>query len=56
MIVTRSIYGLVGSATPGAAQGYIAEAGKRSMGFLVQGIAVLVLFLGGLAWAVMSLL
>jgi MFS family permease len=25
MIVTRSIYGLVGSATPGAAQGYIAD-------------------------------
>ncbi|MBP6012082.1 MAG: MAPEG family protein [Alphaproteobacteria bacterium] len=38
------------------AQGYIAEAGKRSMGFMVQGVAVLLLFGGGLVGAVMSLL
>ena len=38
------------------AQGYIAAAGKRSTGFLVQGIAVLLLFGGGLLGALMSFL
>ena len=38
------------------AQGYIAAAEKRSMGFLVQAVAVLLLFGGGLVGAVMSLL
>ena len=37
------------------AQGYIAAAEKRSMGFLVQGIAVIVLFGGGLLGALLSL-
>ena len=36
-------------------QGYLAAADKRSMGFLVQGIAVAVLFLGALVGVVMSL-
>lgn len=37
------------------AQGYAKAADQRSMGFLVQGIAVLLLFLGALVGAVMSL-
>lgn len=37
------------------ARGYIAAADKRSMGFLVQAVAVLLLFGGGLLGAVMSL-
>ena len=36
-------------------QGYLAAADKRSMGFLVQGIAVAALFLGALVGVVMSL-
>jgi len=36
-------------------QGYIAAADKRSMGFLVQGIAVILLFAGALLGAIMSL-
>ncbi|MBI1212241.1 MAG: MAPEG family protein [Alphaproteobacteria bacterium] len=36
-------------------QGYIEAAEKRSMGFLVQSIAVAVLFIGALIGAVMSL-
>jgi glutathione S-transferase len=36
-------------------QGYLAAADKRSMGFLVQGVAVIVLFLGSLIGVVMSL-
>ena len=35
--------------------GYIVAAEQRSMGFLVQGVTVLVLFLGGLVGAIMSL-
>ncbi len=37
-------------------EGYIAEAGKRSMGFLVQAIATLVLLLGAIVGAVMALM
>ena len=37
-------------------QGYIADAEKRSMGFLVQGIAVAVLFVGSLVGVIMSLI
>ena len=37
-------------------QGYIAAADKRSMGFLVQGIAVILLFGGALVGAVMNLI
>ena len=36
-------------------EGYIAEAGKRSMGFMVQGIATLVLLIACIAGAVMAL-
>ena len=36
-------------------QGYIQEAGKRSLGFMVQGAATLVLVFGGLVGAVWSL-
>ena len=36
-------------------QGYMAAAEKRSMGFLVQGIAVIVLFAGALIGAIMNL-
>jgi glutathione S-transferase len=38
------------------AQGYAKAADQRSMGFMVQGLAVLILFGGGLVGAVMSLL
>lgn len=38
------------------AQGYAKAAEQRSMGFMVQGIAVLILFGGGLIGAIMSLL
>jgi glutathione S-transferase len=38
------------------AQGYAKAAEQRSMGFTVQGVAVLVLFGGGLIGAIMSLL
>lgn len=38
------------------AHGYMIEAGQRSMGFLIQGIAVLILFVGGLVGAVGALL
>jgi glutathione S-transferase len=44
-IVGRALY----------AHGYVAAADQRSTGFLIQGIAVIVLFVGGLAGAVMSL-
>ena len=37
-------------------QGYIAAANKRSMGFLVQSIAVAILFVGALIGAVMALI
>ena len=37
-------------------QGYMAAADKRSMGFLVQGIAVAVLFVGSLVGVIMSLI
>ncbi len=37
-------------------QGYIAAANQRSMGFLIQSIAVLLLFLGGLVGVIMSLI
>jgi glutathione S-transferase len=37
------------------AHGYIIEAGQRSMGFMIQAIAVLILFAGGLIGAVMAL-
>ncbi len=37
------------------AHGYAAAANQRSMGFTIQGIAVLLLFLGGLVGAIMSL-
>jgi glutathione S-transferase len=37
-------------------QGYIKAANQRSMGFLVQAIAVLVLLLGAAAGAIMSLI
>ena len=37
-------------------QGYIAAAEKRSMGFLVQGTAVLVLFAGAVVGAIMSMI
>ncbi len=36
-------------------QGYIAAADKRSMGFLVQGIAVALLFVGSLVGVIMSM-
>ena len=36
-------------------EGYIAEAGKRSMGFMVQGISTLILLLAGIAGAIMAL-
>ncbi len=36
-------------------EGYIAEAGKRSMGFMVQAIATLVLLLGAIVGAIMAL-
>lgn len=36
-------------------QGYIAEAGKRSMGFMVQALAVLALMIAGVVGAIMSL-
>ena len=36
-------------------EGYIAEAGKRSTGFMVQGIATLVLLIACIAGAVMAL-
>jgi len=36
-------------------QGYIAAADKRSMGFLVQGIAVIILFAGALVGAIINL-
>lgn len=38
------------------AQGYAKAADQRSMGFMVQGLAVLVLFGGGLIGAIMALL
>jgi uncharacterized MAPEG superfamily protein len=37
-------------------EGYIAEAGKRTMGFLVQALATLVLLLASVAGAVMALI
>jgi glutathione S-transferase len=37
-------------------EGYIAEAGKRSMGFLVQALATLALLLASIAGAVMALI
>jgi glutathione S-transferase len=37
------------------AHGYTAAANQRSMGFTIQGIAVLLLFVGGLVGAIMSL-
>ncbi len=37
-------------------EGYIAEAGKRSMGFMVQGIATLILLIASIAGAVMALI
>lgn len=37
-------------------EGYIAEAGKRSMGFMVQGLATLALLIASVAGAVMSLI
>jgi glutathione S-transferase len=37
-------------------QGYIAAADKRSMGFSVQGVAVIVLFAGALVGAVMQII
>jgi glutathione S-transferase len=37
-------------------EGYIAEAGKRSMGFMVQALATLALLLASIAGAVMALL
>jgi glutathione S-transferase len=37
-------------------QGYLAAADKRSTGFLVQGIAVAVLFVGSLVGIIMSLI
>lgn len=37
------------------AHGYAAAANQRSTGFAIQGIAVLLLFLGGLVGAIMSL-
>ena len=36
-------------------QGYLAAADQRSTGFLIQGVAVIVLFLGSLIGVVMSL-
>ncbi|MEQ1864612.1 MAG: MAPEG family protein [Micropepsaceae bacterium] len=44
-IVGRALY----------AHGYAAAADQRSTGFMIQGIAVIVLFVGGLVGAVMSL-
>lgn len=44
-IVGRALY----------AHGYAAAADQRSTGFMIQGIAVIVLFVGGLIGAVMSL-
>jgi glutathione S-transferase len=38
------------------AHGYAIEAGQRSTGFLIQGVAVLILFGGGLIGAVMALM
>ena len=37
-------------------QGYMAAAEKRSMGFAVQGVAVIVLFVGSLIGVIMSLM
>lgn len=37
------------------AHGYMIEAGQRSMGFLIQALAVAVLFVGGLIGALMAL-
>ena len=37
------------------AQGYIAAADQRSMGFMIQALAVIVLFIGGLIGAIGSL-
>ncbi len=37
-------------------EGYIAEAGKRSMGFMVQGLATLALLIASIVGAVMALI